>query len=169
MSASFQSSPALAGTSPASPANAAAASRSGRIALRCGGGKPLRFDGELIAEASSQTSHSPLWHEIQIYECGTGGYVLGLRLCQAPEPQAAQANAATSRALQFEDLDALALWLEQFDPTADLHAGFDVADPQAFAAEITLKAASFRERAALLRAAWRALIGELLYRLETEW
>jgi hypothetical protein len=49
-----------------------------------------------------------------------------------------------------------------------MHAGFDVADPSLTGATLAVKAASLRDRAEDLRRAYQSLIGELLYRLETE-
>jgi len=43
-----------------------------------------------------------------------------------------------------------------------------VADPTATGADLAVKAAALRDRAEDLRRAYRALIGELLYQLDTE-
>jgi hypothetical protein len=133
----------------------------GSVSLRAGG-KPLRFKGTLLAEASSRRPGAKAWHEITVYAEDCGGYAAGLRLCALPP------LAGTDRAARFPTLDALADWLEKHDPSADLQAGFDVADPTATGADLAVKAAALRDRAEDLRRAYRALIGELLYQLDTE-
>jgi hypothetical protein len=130
------------------------------IALRVTGGKPLRFRGELLAEASSRRGAAPAWHDISIYRCENGDFAASLRLRGTPTE--------TDRAARFPGLEALETWLEAFDPTADLQIGFDVADPALTGTTLAVKAASLRDRAEDLRRAYQALIGELLYRLETE-
>lgn len=133
-----------------------------RVTLRAGG-KPLRFQGEMLAEGSSRREHATAWHEVAVYRCEDGGFAAALRL-------RGQAGILTDtdRAQRFPDLDTLAGWLEHFDPAGDLKAGFDVADPDMSGAELAVKAASLRDRSDDLRRAYRALIGELLFRLETE-
>jgi hypothetical protein len=133
------------------------------VMLRSAGGKPLRVSGALLAEGSSRWPGAPLWHEIQVYECDSGGYALGLRLRDASGRES-----GADRAKVFASLDDVAVWLEGFDPAGDLHAGFDVSDPAANGAEIALKAAALRDRTEQLRHAFRALVGELLYRMDTE-
>jgi hypothetical protein len=130
------------------------------IALRVTGGKPLRFRGELLAEATSRRAATSAWHDITVYRCETADFAASLRLCGTPTE--------IDRAARFTSLDALETWFETFDPTADLHAGFDVADPALTGAALAVKAASLRDRAEDLRRAYQALIGELLFRLETE-
>lgn len=132
------------------------------VALREAGGKPLRFRGELLAEASSRRPHMALWHEIAVYRCEDGGIAVSLRL------RGADGVAESDRARRFPSLDLAADWLAAFEPAADLRAGFDVADPAASGAEIAVKAASLRDRRDDLVRAYRAVVGELLYRIETE-
>lgn len=156
MSAAFTAASGRA-TSSSAPANAA-----NPVTLRAAGGKPLRFRGELLAEASSRRPHMPLWHEIALYRCDDGGVAVSLRL------RGADGVSETDRARHFPTLDLAADWLVAFEPAADLRAGFDVADPHASGADIAVKAAALRDRSEDLTRAYRAVVGELLYRVETE-
>jgi hypothetical protein len=142
---------------------AGAAGEDAVVTLRSAGGKPLRFAGALLAEGTSRWPDAPFWHDIQVFARAGGGYAVGLRFRDTPGR-----DSGADRARFFDTLDDAAGWLEGFDPAADIHAGFDVSDPRLNGAELTLKAAALRDRTEQLRQCFRALVGELLFRLETE-
>ena len=135
----------------------------GWVVLRNVGGKPLRLRAELLAEGSNRGPDSCAWHEVAIYRADGGAIAVALRFMRD-----GGAETGVHRARLFADMDAAATWLEEFDPAGDLSAEFDVADTRVTAAGMALKAASLRDRVERLDRAYRGLIGEVLYQLETE-
>jgi hypothetical protein len=133
------------------------------IVLRNSGGKPLRVQGILIAEGSSRGPHSTAWHEIAIYRVASGGVAVAIRFLGA-----SGAACGVHRARLFDSTDEACGWLESFEPAFDLGADFDVSDARASSAAVSLKAAALRDRAERLEREYRALVGEVLFRLETE-
>ncbi len=133
------------------------------ILLRNLGGKPLRLYGELLAEGSNRVPEAACWHEIAFYRTQAGQIVVALRFLQP-----GGVETGVHRARVFEDMDNAAMWLEGFDPAVDLSADFDVSDPRLSAACVAVKAAALRDRAERLDRAYRGLIGEVLFRLESE-
>ncbi len=131
--------------------------------LRNLGGRPMRLRAELLAEGSNRELGAPLWHEVALYRTDSGQIAVALRLLRADS-----VDLGVHRARLFDTLDAAASWLESFDTSADLAADFDVADRGLSAASVTLKAAALRERAEALDRAYRGLVGEILFRLETD-
>lgn len=132
------------------------------VLLRNVGGKPLRVRAELLAEGRSRDGDQAMWHEVAIYRTDVGQIAVALRFMRRG------ADVGIHRARLFDGLDAAATWLEQFDPSADLSADFDVSDNRLSAASVALKAASLRERAERLDRAYRGLVGEILFLLESE-
>ena len=135
----------------------------GSVLLRNVGGKPLRLRADLLAEGSSRASNLGFWHELALYRTDSGQIAVALRLLRA-----GGAETGVHRARVFEDMDCAATWLEGFDPANDLSADFDVSDMRISAACVTLKAAALRDRADRLERAYRGLVGEMLFRLESE-
>ncbi len=133
------------------------------VLLRNVGGKPLRLHGELLAEGSTRMPEAACWHEIALYRTGSGQIAVALRFLRP-----GGAETGVHRARVFEDMDSAASWLEGFDPAVDLSADFDVSDPRLSAACVAVKAAALRDRAERLDRAYRGLIGEVLFRLESE-
>lgn len=130
--------------------------------LRNSGGKPVRVHGDLIAEGSSRTESAVAWHEVAVYRMGGGASAVAIRFMRGG------GACAVHRARLFNTHDEAATWLEGFDPSCDLSAGFDVSDRRLNAAFVALKAASLRDQAERLDREYRALICEVLFRLETE-
>ncbi len=133
------------------------------ILLRNVGGKPLRLQGELLAEGSNRVPEAACWHEIAVYRTASGQIAVALRMMRP-----GGVETGVHRARVFEDMDGAATWLEGFDPAMDLSADFDVSDPRLSAACVAVKAAALRDRAERLDRAYRGLIGEVLFRLESE-
>jgi hypothetical protein len=133
------------------------------IVLRASGGKPLRLHGEVLAEGSSRLAGAARWHETAIYRTSEGKFAVALRFLSSTAGEA-----AVHRARLFDTENDAASWLENFDPACDLDADFDVSDPRISIALVALKAAALRDRAERLSRAYRVMIGELLFRLETE-
>ncbi len=133
------------------------------LVLRNSGGKPLRLQAELLAEGSSRLSGAMRWHETAIYRTNEGKFAVALRFLSATAGEA-----GVHRARLFDTEDDAASWLENFDPACDLDADFDVSDPRISITLVALKAAALRDRAERLSRAYRVMIGELLFRLETE-
>ena len=133
------------------------------ILLRNIGGKPLRLQATLLAEGGNRQAGVTHWHEIALYRTDAGQIALALRLMSA-----APGDTGVHRARVFGDIDAACDWLEQFDGAADLDAGFDVADQNLSGPTLAVKAASLRGRADRLDRAYRGLVGEILFHLESE-
>jgi hypothetical protein len=133
------------------------------ILLRNSGSRPLRVQGELVAEGSSWAAGLPCWHEISLYRCDNGQIAIAQRTRHQSAPEV-----GLHRAVLRADMDETCAWLEMFDATADLDAGFDVADMNTSTATITLKASALRDRADRVVREYRCLVGELLYRLAVE-
>jgi hypothetical protein len=133
------------------------------VVLRNSGGKPLRLHAELVAEGSSRCTGSALWHELALYRTSEGTIAVAIRFLAASGMEA-----GVHRARLFDTADEVASWLENFDPAFDLGADFDVSDARESVASVSLKAAALRDRAERLSRAYRVMIGEVLYRLETE-
>ncbi len=137
-------------------------SEGGLVVLRNNGGKPLRLRGELLAEGSSRCAEERMWHEIALYQAADGAVAVAIRFFGGA------AETGVQRARLFPTMDEACAWLEAFDPSFDLAADFDVADPGISVARVALKAAVLRDRAERLTRGYRGLVGEVLYRLETE-
>jgi hypothetical protein len=138
-------------------------SGSGVTVLRNNGGKPLQFHGVMIAEGSSRGQGALAWHEVAIYRTESGSLAVAIRFMRA-----GSGECGVHRARIFERQDGALSWLEDFDPACDLSADFDVSDRRSSAATVALKAAFLRDRAERLERDYRALVGEMLFRLETE-
>ena len=131
------------------------------VVLQLTGGKPLRISGELVAECSSWTASASSWHDLQIFVRDTGEFVVALRSCRG---DAGESDVFHARA--FASRDEAMLWLQEFDPTADMVADLDPSDRRISAPEIALRAAALRQRMDRLQMQYRSMIGELLYRLD---
>ncbi len=130
--------------------------------LRNSGGKPVRVHGDLIAEGSSRTVASTSWHEVAFYRMAGGATAVAIRFMRGGSA------CAVHRARLCTTNDEAATWLEEFDPSCDISADFDVSDRRMSAASVALKAASLRDRTERLDREYRALVSEVLFRLETE-
>jgi hypothetical protein len=131
------------------------------VMLRNAGGKPMRLQGELIAEASSWAHGAPAWHEVTLYQADGEGYAVGIKTCLD-----ASGDIAVHHARSFADLDGALAWLQEYDPTADLGSDIDVSDRRISTTDIVLRAAALRQRADWVELQYRSMIGELLYRLD---
>lgn len=132
------------------------------VTLRVSGGKPLRVQGNLLAQCSSWTAGAPAWHDLVLYDCGTDGCAAGITTFRGP-----MGGSDVSHARLFPDLEAALVWLEAFDPTADLDVAFDSSDRRISTTDIALRAAALRQCTDRVEKQYRVLVGELLYRLET--
>jgi hypothetical protein len=133
------------------------------VLLRNSGSRPLRVRGELIAEGSSWAMGNPCWHELSLYRCEGGQIAIAQRTRHQSAPEG-----GLHRAVLRADMEETCAWLEAFDASADLDAGFDVADMNTSTATIGLKAAALRDRADRVVREYRCLVGELLDRLAAE-
>jgi hypothetical protein len=133
----------------------------GLITLRISGGKPMRMRAELLAEGSSRTAGAAAWHELALYRRDSGDFAAGIRTCRG-----AAGESDVFHARIFADLDAALAWLQAFDPTADLSVDIDASDRRISTTDIALRAAALRQRADRVGLQYRALIGELLYRMD---
>jgi hypothetical protein len=131
------------------------------VALQVSGGKPLRLRGVLLAEGNSWAPGTVAWHEVALWRCEDSEVAVAVRTLRK-----AQGETDIHRAELFPNLaDALG-WLEEFDPTADLSVDLDASDRALSAIEIALRAAALRGRADEVARQWRALLGEMLFRLD---
>jgi hypothetical protein len=133
----------------------------GAVTLRVSGGKPMHLRAELLAEGTSWTADAPAWHEVALYQRPSGDCAVSLRVCRGP---AGHSDLFYARI--FPALDDALAWLLEFDPTADLGADIDASDRRVSTTDIALRAAALRQRADRVGLQYRALIGELLYRLD---
>ncbi|RYJ02246.1 MAG: hypothetical protein EON47_08135 [Acetobacteraceae bacterium] len=130
------------------------------VVLRVSGGKPLRLTAMLLAEGTSWSPRIPAWHEVSLFAGPGGEIALGISTFKKSAHEA-----DVHRAELFPDLDAALGALEGFDPTADLAARIDAADPRISGAVVALQAAALRQQADGLARQWRGMLGELLYQL----
>jgi hypothetical protein len=140
---------------------AAAAAPDGVITLRMSGGKPMRMRAELLAECSSWSAGAPAWHELALYRRETGDYAVALKTCRGPA-----GDSDLFHARIFPELDSALTWLQEFDPTAELGVDIDASDRRISTTDIALRAAALRQRADRVELQYRAMIGELLYRMD---
>lgn len=131
------------------------------VSLRVSGGKPMRLRAQALAEGNSWRLGTHAWHEVQMFRRDTGEYVVGIKCFKK-----AAGDADIFHAELFPNLEEAVAFLEGFDPTADLSVDIDASDRSVSAAEIALKAAALRQRADEITRQWRALVGEMLYRLD---
>lgn len=136
------------------------------VTLRVSGGKPMHLRAELLAEGTSWTVGAPAWHEVALYQRGSGDCAMSLKVCRGPGGDAPGGDSDLFYARIFPALDEALGWLQDFDPTADLGADIDASDRRISTTDIALRAAALRQRTDRVRLQYRALIGELLYRLD---
>lgn len=132
------------------------------VVLQVSGARPLRIRADLLAEGNSWCLGTEAWHEVAIYRREGGEFAVAIRTYN----KAAEAT-DVHRAELFPTLEEATGFLESFDPTADLRVALDCADRRLSAAEIALRAATLRQRADEVTRHYRALIGEMLLRLDT--
>jgi hypothetical protein len=133
----------------------------GTVTLRMSGGKPMRMRADLMAECSSWSPGAPAWHEVVLYCREAGDYAVGLKTCRGP---AGESDVFHARL--FPDLEAALNWLQGFDPTSDLGVDIDASDRRISTTDIALRAAALRQRTDRVDLQYRAMIGELLYRMD---
>lgn len=149
----------LGGVALTSPQAPSLATEPQEITLQVSGGKPLRIEGLMIAEATSWSPSVPAWHELAIYrttgtECAASVRTLKKTVGETD----------VHRAELFATVDDALDWLEAFDPISDLSPGFVASDRRISTAEIALLSAALRQQADAVTRQWRGLVGELLYR-----
>ncbi len=135
--------------------------RDGNVILRLSGGKPMHMRAELLAECSSWTPGAPAWHELAVYGRETGDFAAAIKTCRAP-----MGGSDVFHARVFTDLEAALSWVQGFDPTADLGADIDSSDRRISTTDIALRAATLRQQADRVEQQYRAMVGELLYRMD---
>jgi hypothetical protein len=131
------------------------------VTLRLSGGKPMHMRAELLADCSSWTPGAPAWHELAIYGRETGDFAVGIRTCRAPT-----GGSDVYHARVFADLESALVWVQGFDPTADLGADIDSSDRRISTTDIALRAATLRQQADRVAQQYRAMVGELLFRMD---
>lgn len=133
----------------------------GSVTLRMSGGKPMHMRAELLAECSSWSAGAPAWQELALYRRDSGDFAVGMKTCRGP-----MGVSDVFHARVFADLDAALAWLQAFNPTTDLAADIDSSDRRISTTEIALRAATLRQHADRVEQQYRAMIGELLYRMD---
>jgi hypothetical protein len=121
----------------------------------------VRLRGVLLAEGNSWAPGTVAWHEVALWRCEEGEVAVAVRTLRK-----AQGETDMHRAELFPNLTDALGWLEEFDPTQDLSADLDASDRALSAIEIALRAAALRGRADEVARQWRALLGEMLFRLD---
>jgi hypothetical protein len=130
------------------------------IALQVSGGKPLRLRGTLLAEGNSWAPGTVAWQEVTLFRTDGGEIALAVRTLRK-----ARGETDIHHAELFPTLGDALSWLEEFDPAQDLSVDLDASDRALSAVEIALRAAALRGRADEVARQWRALLGEMLFRL----
>jgi hypothetical protein len=131
------------------------------VSLQVSGGKPLDVRGRRLAEGHSWSPGTPTWHEIGLWACDGGEIAVALRTLRK-----ARGSQDVHRAELFPRMADAVTWLEEFDPTQDLAVELDPSDRSQSTIAVTLRAAALRAQADEVARQWRALLGELLYRLD---
>ncbi len=131
------------------------------VTLRISGGKPLHMRAELLAECSSWSAGAPTWHELALYHRDAGDFAVSVKTCRSP-----MNGNDVFHARIFADLDTALAWVQAFDPTADLCADIDSSDRRISTTDIALRAATLRQHADRVEQQYRAMVGELLYRMD---
>jgi hypothetical protein len=131
-----------------------------QVTLRVSGGKPLRLFGIPLAESNSWSPGTVAWHEVAIWQREGGEVAVAIRTFRK-----APGEADVHRAELFPTLADALTWLEEFDPTGDLCVDLDASDRSVSALDMALRAAALRGRAEEVTRQWRALVGEMLFRL----
>ncbi len=144
------------------PSAPAAPAEPMQVTLRVSGAKPLKLTGILLAEASSWSPGTLAWHEAGIWRREGGEVAVAIRTLRK-----AAGETDVHRAELFPTLAEALTWLEEFDPTADLSVDLDASDRRVSAIEVALRAAALRGRAEEVGRQWRALLGDMLFRLDT--
>jgi hypothetical protein len=121
----------------------------------------MRMQAELLAEASSWSADAPAWHELALYRRDGGDFAIGMKTCRGPA-----GDSDVFHARIFPDLESALVWLQDFDPTGDLGVDIDASDRRISATDIALRAAALRQRTDRVSLQYRAMIGELLYRID---
>jgi hypothetical protein len=131
------------------------------ITLQVSGGKPVRLRGQVLAEGQSWSPGTVAWHEVTLYRTDAAEIAVAVRTLRK-----ARGETDVHRAELFPTLADALSWLEEFDPTQDLSVDLDASDRALSTIEIALRAAALRGRADEVARQWRALLGELLFRLD---
>jgi hypothetical protein len=131
------------------------------VTLRLSGGKPMHMRAELLAECSSWSAGAPAWQELALYRRDSGDFAAGIKTCRGP-----MGGSDVFHARVFADLDTALGWVQGFDPTADLGANIDSSDRRISTTDIALRAATLRQQADRVEQQYRAMVGELLYRMD---
>lgn len=133
----------------------------GTVTLRVSGGKPIHIRAELLAECSSWSAGAPAWHELALYHRDAADFAVALKTCRGP-----MGGSDVFHARIFPDLDAALVWVQGFDPTADLGADINSSDRRISTTDIALRAATLRQQADRVEQQYRSMVGELLFRLD---
>ena len=136
------------------------------VTLRISGGKPLHMRAELLAECTSWSHGAPAWHELALYHRDSGDFAVGIKTCRTAESSGPMHGSDIFHARIFPDLDTALSWVQDFDPTADLGADIDSSDRRISTTDIALRAATLRQHADRVEQQYRAMVGELLYRMD---
>lgn len=137
------------------------AGESGEVVLRVSGQKPIRMRARLLAEATSWSLSSQAWNEIALYRRDGNETAVAIKTFKK-----SQHEPDVFHAELFPTFDEAVQWLERFDPAGDIEVGLDASDRSISAAEVALRAASLRNRSDDIVRRYRALVGELLFRLD---
>ena len=132
------------------------------VVLKVSGGKPLRMRARLLAEGTTWAVGTAAWNEVALYQRDQGDIAVSIKTFKK-----SSAETDVFHAEVFPNFEEACSFLESFDPSADLTAGIDASDRSVSGAEIALRAAALRQKADDVVRRYRALVGELLFRLDT--
>lgn len=132
------------------------------ITLRRSGQSPYRFKGDTIVESTGYYAGSRLWHEINIHKNSKGSYVLDLRVFKKRDD-----DKDVFRVKTFSTIDEVKSYLEAYNPSDDVKITFDSSDDALSTSQLTLHAVSLRQATSEAERDYHALVGDLLYQLES--
>jgi hypothetical protein len=142
-------------------ASIAAAFEGASVVLKRDGKKPVRFSGELLAEATSHAPGGTQWAEISIYARDKGGFALAIRnyskAAHFKDHHRADIVSSLSEAIEL---------IEKHDPAYDIAAANPVDDSTTPLAELVVQAVALKQRVAEARAEYRSISGEIIAALE---
>ncbi len=123
------------------------------------GQRALRFRGRCLAAATGRPQAAELWHDIAIYRTLAGRIVVQIAVCGP--------NIVVSSHVQsFPDLDAASIWLEDFNPQADILVDSNVPAGASNLADVLLHGLMQRLHRTRIDRRFRDRVSNVLWRLE---
>lgn len=130
--------------------------------LRRSGSRPLSFSGRLLGQRSGLRPGAAVWHDFSLFQTNEGRFVAEIRVATRTHPQGEQFHVGMT-----DTLDETLIFFEQYDPRADVPAGFNIEDPALSPVELLAHAAALRFRIIDTVTQYRVVLGMFLTELNT--